>query len=161
MPYVIVKGKARLGTVVHKRTAAVVALQDVKSEDQRELATLVSAAKANLCVLLSLSLLIIGSDYYNSSDKYEEARRQWGGGICGNKSTQMLRKRAKAAGQSTTALTSASSKSILSLVETEFWRVVFVSAPCLVVCTGQCLPPLCHYVSLLMQCACGLITRLN
>ncbi|KAF9025010.1 L30e-like protein [Hymenopellis radicata] len=78
-------GKARLGTVVHKKTAAVVALQDVKSEDQRELATLVSAAKANF------------------SDKYEEQRRQWGGGLRGNKSTQMLRKRAKAAGQSVTS----------------------------------------------------------
>ena len=42
------KGNALLGTVVHKNTAAVVALQEVKSEDQRELATLVSAAKANL-----------------------------------------------------------------------------------------------------------------
>jgi large subunit ribosomal protein L7Ae len=85
VPYVIVKGKARLGTVVHKKTAAVVTLQDVKSEDQRELATLVSAAKANF------------------SDKYEEQRRQWGGGLRGNKSTQMLRKRAKAAGQTVSA----------------------------------------------------------
>jgi large subunit ribosomal protein L7Ae len=50
VPYVIVKGKARLGTVVHKKTAAVLAVQDVRSEDQRELATLVSAAKANLYV---------------------------------------------------------------------------------------------------------------
>ena len=50
VPYVIVKGKARLGTVVHKKTAAVLTLQDVSSEDQRELATLVSAAKANLYV---------------------------------------------------------------------------------------------------------------
>lgn len=48
VPYVIVKGKSRLGTVVHKKTAAVVTLQDVKSEDQRDLATLISAAKANL-----------------------------------------------------------------------------------------------------------------
>ena len=39
----------------------------------------------------------------DSSDKYEEQRRVWGGGLRGNKSTQMLRKRAKAAGQSTTA----------------------------------------------------------
>ncbi|KAF8651975.1 hypothetical protein AX16_004618 [Volvariella volvacea WC 439] len=85
VPYVIVKGKARLGTVVHKKTAAVLALQEVKSEDQRELATLISAAKANF------------------SDKYEEQRRQWGGGIRGNKSTQMLRKRAKAAGQNAQA----------------------------------------------------------
>ncbi|KAJ8487380.1 hypothetical protein ONZ51_g4215 [Trametes cubensis] len=81
VPYVIVKGKARLGTVVHKKTAAVLTIQDVRSEDQRELATLVSAAKANF------------------TDKYEEQRRQWGGGIRGAKSTQMLRKRAKAAGQ--------------------------------------------------------------
>ncbi|KAL1664505.1 50S ribosomal protein L30e-like protein [Schizophyllum commune] len=87
VPYVIVKGKARLGTVVHKKTAAVLAVQDVKSEDQRELATLVSAAKANF------------------SDKYEEQRRQWGGGVRGSKSTQMLRKRAKAAGQSINAAT--------------------------------------------------------
>jgi large subunit ribosomal protein L7Ae len=81
VPYVIVKSKARLGTVVHKKTAAVLALQEVKSEDQRELANLVSAAKANF------------------SDKYDEHRRQWGGGIRGNKSTQMMRKRAKASGQ--------------------------------------------------------------
>jgi len=85
VPYVIVKGKARLGTVVHKKTAAVVALQEVKSEDQRELATLVSAAKANF------------------TDKYDETRRLWGGGIRGNKSTQMMRKRAKAAGQNVAA----------------------------------------------------------
>ena len=52
VPYVIVKGKARLGTVVHKKTAAVLTIQDVKSEDQRELTTLISAAKANLWVNL-------------------------------------------------------------------------------------------------------------
>jgi len=85
VPYVIVKGKARLGTVVHKKTAAVLTIQDVKSEDQRELTTLVSAAKANF------------------SDKYEDQRRQWGGGLRGNKSTQMLRKRAKASGQTISA----------------------------------------------------------
>ncbi|KAL5533140.1 RPL8 [Sanghuangporus sanghuang] len=81
VPYVIVKNKARLGTVVHKKTAAVLTVQDVRSEDQKELSNIISAAKANF------------------NDKYEEHRRQWGGGIRGNKSTQMLRKRAKAAGQ--------------------------------------------------------------
>ena len=45
---VIVKGKARLGTVVHKKTAAIVAIQEVRSEDDRELATLISVAKTNL-----------------------------------------------------------------------------------------------------------------
>jgi large subunit ribosomal protein L7Ae len=58
VPYVIVKGKARLGTVVHKKTAAVVTLQDVKSEDQKELATLVSASKANLYVYNDISSFI-------------------------------------------------------------------------------------------------------
>lgn len=82
VPYVIVKGKARIGTLVHKKTAAVAVVQDVRSEDERELANLVSAAKANYL------------------DKYEDARRHWGGGLRGNKSKEMLRKRAKAAGQS-------------------------------------------------------------
>lgn len=41
----------------------------------------------------------------HSSDKYEEQRRQWGGGLRGNKSTQMLRKRAKAAGTTIAAAT--------------------------------------------------------
>ncbi|KAJ3774344.1 60S ribosomal protein L8 [Lentinula raphanica] len=81
VPYVIVKGKARLGTLVHKKTAAVVAINEVRSEDQRELATLISAAKANF------------------TDKYEEQRRVWGGGIRGPKSANMLRKRAKSMGK--------------------------------------------------------------
>ena len=59
VPYVIVKGKARLGTVVHKKTAAVLTLQDVRSEDQRELSTLVSAAKANLYVTVVFSQLYL------------------------------------------------------------------------------------------------------
>ena len=58
IPYVIVKGKARLGTVVHKKTSAVIALQEVRSEDQRDLATIISAAKANLYVFSSLVFLI-------------------------------------------------------------------------------------------------------
>ncbi len=40
-----------------------------------------------------------------SADKYEEQRRHWGGGVRGNKSTEMLRKRAKASGQSIAAAT--------------------------------------------------------
>lgn len=86
VPYVIVKNKARLGTVVHKKKAAILTLQDVRSEDQSELAKLVSAAKANF------------------SDKYEEHRRHWGGGIRGNKSASMMKRRAKAAGTTVAAL---------------------------------------------------------
>ena len=33
-----------------------------------------------------------------SAENYEERRRHWGGGLRGNKSTEKLKKRAKAAG---------------------------------------------------------------
>jgi len=89
VPYVIVKSKARLGTVVHKKTAAVLTLQDVKSEDQKDLSTIISAAKANF------------------TDKYEEQRKHWGGGLRGNKSAEMMRRRAKAAGNAITAAAAA------------------------------------------------------
>jgi len=81
VPYCIVKGKARLGLITGKKTSAVVAVDDVRSEDSQALATLVSACKANYL------------------DKAEEIRRQWGGGVRGNKSVAKMRKRAKAAGQ--------------------------------------------------------------
>jgi len=86
VPYVIVKNKARLGTVVHKKKAAILTLQDVRSEDSSELAKLVSAAKANF------------------NDKFEEHRRHWGGGKRGNKSQSMMARRAKSAGTTVAAL---------------------------------------------------------
>ncbi|EER44039.1 cytosolic large ribosomal subunit protein L7A [Histoplasma capsulatum H143] len=67
VPYAIIKGKARLGTVVHKKTAAVLALTEVRSEDKTELSKLISAIKEGY------------------SDKYEESKRRWGGGIMGAK----------------------------------------------------------------------------
>jgi large subunit ribosomal protein L7Ae len=81
VPYAIAKGKARLGTVIYKKTAAVVAIQEVKSEDQRELATLVSAAKANLYVFSfqdAIILVRVLITFFRSTD---EAGRQWDGGI--------------------------------------------------------------------------------
>ncbi len=87
IPWVIIKGgKSRLGALVHKKTAAIAVVQDVRAEDARELANLVSAAKANYV------------------DKYDETRRHWGGGKRGNKSAEMLRKRAKAAGTTVAAI---------------------------------------------------------
>jgi len=47
--------------------------------------------------------LFVIYNFLFSTDKYDEQRRQWGGGLRGNKSTQMLRKRAKASGQSISA----------------------------------------------------------
>lgn len=75
VPYLIVKGKARLGTVVHKKNAAALALTAVKSEDQRELAKLVDTSK---------------------SMYLEAGRVHWGGGIMGPKSQAKTRKRERA-----------------------------------------------------------------
>jgi len=75
VPYVIVKGKARLGTVVHKKTATALAITEVRAEDKQDLANLIAAAKAN----------------YN--DKFDEVRKQWGGGIMGFKSQKATSKK--------------------------------------------------------------------
>ena len=72
IPYVLVKGKARLGTVVHQKTATCLALTSVKSEDERELAKIVDTSKS----------------------MYLDAPRvQWGGGIMGPKSQMKTAKR--------------------------------------------------------------------
>lgn len=68
VPYCIVKGKARLGRLVHLKTCTSLALTDVNGEDKQALAKIVEAVKTN----------------YN--DRYDEIRRHWGGGILGNKS---------------------------------------------------------------------------
>ncbi|TPX76894.1 hypothetical protein CcCBS67573_g01827 [Chytriomyces confervae] len=85
IPYAIVKGKSRLGAVVHKKTATALAITDVSAADKHELAALISAVKTNF------------------SEKFEETRKQWGGGIMGKKSNEAtakrLRIRAKELGQ--------------------------------------------------------------
>jgi len=92
VPYVIVKSKSRLGTVVYQKTSSVLAVTDVKKEDEKELATLISAAKANF------------------GDKYEEQRKHWGGGISSLKSKQKMDKRARIAGASAEAMRKAQEK---------------------------------------------------
>jgi len=68
VPYCIVKGKARLGRLVRRRTCTALALANVKPEDRTILGKLVETLKTN----------------YN--DRYDEIRRHWGGGVLGGKS---------------------------------------------------------------------------
>ncbi|GMM48622.1 hypothetical protein DAPK24_052200 [Pichia kluyveri] len=85
VPYAIVKGKARLGTLVHQKTATVAALVDVKAEDEAELAKLVSTINANF------------------TEKFDESKRHWGGGIMGQKAQAKIAKKAKIAAQAVAA----------------------------------------------------------
>ncbi|ATY64100.1 60S ribosomal protein L8 [Cordyceps militaris CM01] len=78
VPYAVVKGKARLGTVVNKKTAAVLAFTEVRSEDKTELSKLISTIKDGFM------------------DKHDQARRQWGGGIMGAKAQMRTLKKQKA-----------------------------------------------------------------
>merc|ERR1712119_149596 len=80
IPYCIVKGKARLGKLVHKKTATAVCLTSVKQDDKDKLEKLCEAVSTN----------------YN--ERYDEIRRHWGGGIMGGKSQAKVLKmeRAKA-----------------------------------------------------------------
>ncbi|KAF4377782.1 hypothetical protein G4B88_031448 [Cannabis sativa] len=68
IPYCIVKGKSRLGSIVHQKTAAALCLTTVKNEDKMEFSKILEAIKANF------------------NDKFDEFRKKWGGGIMGSKS---------------------------------------------------------------------------
>jgi large subunit ribosomal protein L7Ae len=78
VPYCVVKGKARLGQLVHKKTATAVALTAVKNEDRHSLNQLIESVKSN----------------YN--DRADEIRRHWGGGVMGGKTKARLAKMEKA-----------------------------------------------------------------
>lgn len=63
IPYAIVHDKARLGTVVHKKRTAVLAITNVRSEDKAELSSLISQIKKEF------------------NDRFDDIRKQWGGGV--------------------------------------------------------------------------------
>lgn len=74
IPYCIVKGKARLGQVVRRKTATALAFTNVNAEDKTSLAKLVEVCKTNF------------------NERYEELRKHSGGGILGPKSTARIAK---------------------------------------------------------------------
>jgi len=77
VPYCIVKGKARLGQLVHKKTATAVAITEVRKEDQAKLDQLIQAIRPQ----------------FNDD---ATVLRKWGGGILGSKAQAVIRKREKA-----------------------------------------------------------------
>jgi large subunit ribosomal protein L7Ae len=78
VPYCIVKGKARLGAVVHKKTATALALTNVNKEDKNEFTNLATTIK----------------ELFN--DRGDELRKTWGGGKLGIKSATAQARKAKA-----------------------------------------------------------------
>jgi len=78
VPFCFVKGKARLGQVVHKKTASVLALTEVRKEDHSKFEQLLQYIKTNY------------------SDLTAESKK-WGGGIMGIKTQAVIRKRERVA----------------------------------------------------------------
>lgn len=74
IPYCFVKGKARLGTFVHQKTATCLALTEVKPADQKDLDTLANNFKS----------------LYNENS---QLKKQYGGGVLGLKNRHMMAKR--------------------------------------------------------------------
>lgn len=77
VPYCIVKGKSRLGQLVHKKTASCIALTSVRKEDQHDLDTL-------------------GGNFRAQFNDNMDTRRRWGGGIMGVKSQHVMARRERA-----------------------------------------------------------------
>jgi len=78
VPYVIVKGKERLGKLVRKKTASVVAITDVKNEDKQKLSQLTNLA------------------HQTFNERFDDIKKAVGGGLIGNKALQSRRKLDKA-----------------------------------------------------------------
>ncbi|MBN3276872.1 RL7A protein, partial [Polyodon spathula] len=78
VPYCIVKGKARLDRLLHRKTCTSFAFTQINPEDKVALAKLVEAVKTK----------------YN--DIYDEISRHWGGNVMGPKSTARVAKLEKA-----------------------------------------------------------------
>jgi large subunit ribosomal protein L7Ae len=76
IPYAFIRGKARLGKLVHQKTATCVAITDTRKEDYQDLELFTKNFRAQ----------------FNDN---EVIRRTWGGGIMGIKNQHMMAKREK------------------------------------------------------------------
>ncbi|KAL0621072.1 60S ribosomal protein L7a [Plecturocebus cupreus] len=78
IPYCIIKRKARLGRLVHRKTCMTVAFTQVNSEDKGTLAKLAEVTRTSC------------------NDQYDEIRHHWGGNVLGPKSVARITKLEKA-----------------------------------------------------------------
>jgi len=76
VPFCIIKGKARLGALVHKKTASAVALTAVQGDDQKTFNT-------------------FKDSFLSAFNENKELQRRWGGGIMGIKSQHVQQKKEK------------------------------------------------------------------
>src|SRR5437762_2233512 len=74
VPYCIVKGKARLGALVHQKTATCLALTEARSGETNKLDNLAAA-------------------FHTQYNENVDALKKWGGTVTGLKSRAMLLKR--------------------------------------------------------------------
>jgi large subunit ribosomal protein L7Ae len=77
VPYCIVKGKARLGQLIHMKTATCLAVTDVRKEHQAKLQQIIDVVRP----------------LYNEA---AADRKKWGGGTLGPKAQAVIRLREKA-----------------------------------------------------------------
>ena len=76
IPYCFVKGKARLGKLVHQKTATCVAITEVRKEDYQDLE-------------------LLSKNFRAQFNENESLRRTWGGGVMGIKNQHMMAQREK------------------------------------------------------------------
>jgi len=76
VPYCIIKGKARLGHVVHKKTVSAIAITEVRKEDQPKLDQFISNVNLQF------------------KDNVTD-RKKWGGGVVGLKAQHVIKQREK------------------------------------------------------------------
>jgi len=76
VPWVIVKGKARLGKVVRQKTAAAVAIVDVDAKDKKDLADLVQRAQDNYVARYSRTMKTVGGGVMGPKHQARKAKHQ-------------------------------------------------------------------------------------
>jgi len=76
IPWVIVKGKARLGQVVHQKTAAALAVVDVDVKDKKDLADLVQRAQDNYVGRYSRAMKTVGGGLMGPKHLAQKAKYQ-------------------------------------------------------------------------------------